>query len=102
VSDPRRVLLDECVPATLRRHLPDFEVKTVRQLGWDSKLDGELLREADQKFDVFVTVDRNLVYQQNLSGISLGIVVLVAFSNDIRELHHCPGVEFRSPHRGCR
>jgi hypothetical protein len=74
------------VPATLRRHLPDFEVKTVRQLGWDSMLDGELLRAADQQFDAFVTVDRNLVYQQNLSGISSGVVVLVAPSNNIRDL----------------
>ena len=49
-------------------------------------LDGELLRAADQQFDAFVTVDRNLVYQQNLSGISSGVVVLVAPSNNIRDL----------------
>lgn len=86
MNDSRRVLLDECVPGKLERELAGFEVRTVREHGWASKLDGELLRAADTEFDVLVTVDRNLVHQQNLSGLRIAIVVLVAYSNNVRVL----------------
>lgn len=86
MSETRHVLLDECVPGRLRSELPGFAVRTVREIGWASKLDGSLLRDADAEFDVLVTVDRNLVHQQNLSGIRLAIIVLVAYSNNIRVL----------------
>ena len=86
MSEARRVLLDECVPARLKRELPGFSVRTVREHGWASKLDGSLVREAEAEFDVLVTVDRNLVHQQNLSGIRLAIIVLVSYSNNIRVL----------------
>lgn len=84
--DARRVLRDECVPGRLKRDLPGFIVRTVREHGWASKLDGHLLRDAEAEFDIFVTVDRNLVHQQNLSGVRLAVVVLVAYSNNIRML----------------
>ncbi|HEV2148526.1 MAG TPA: hypothetical protein VGR37_14075 [Longimicrobiaceae bacterium] len=74
------------MPGRLKRELPGFVVRTVREHGWASKLDGSLLRDAEAEFDVLVTVDRNLVHQQNLSGIRLAIVVLVAYSNNIRVL----------------
>lgn len=86
MSDAKRLLLDECVPRSLRRNLPEWEVHTVRGLGWDSKLDGELLRLADAQFDVLITVDRRLPFQQNLSGLRLGIVVLLAYRNSLRFL----------------
>lgn len=86
MSEARRVLLDECVPGGLGRELPGFAVRTVREHGWASKLDGSLVREAEAEFDVLVTVDRNLVHQQNLSGTRLAIVVLVSYSNNIRVL----------------
>lgn len=86
MSEVRRVLLDECVPGGLRRELTGFAVRTVREHGWASKLDGSLVREAETEFDVLVTVDRNLVHQQNLSGIRLAIIVLVSYSNNIRVL----------------
>jgi predicted nuclease of predicted toxin-antitoxin system len=79
----RRVPLDECVPARLRREISGFEVRAVREYGWASKLDGALLQAADREFDALVTVDRNLVYQQNLAGLRLAIVVLVVYSNSI-------------------
>lgn len=82
----RRVLLDECVPRTLKRELSEWEVVTVREYGWASKLDGELLPAAEAEFDALVTVDRRLVYQQNLSGLRLAIVILVAHRNSIRFL----------------
>jgi predicted nuclease of predicted toxin-antitoxin system len=79
----RRVLLDECVPARLRREIPGFEVRAVREYGWAGKLDGELLHAADGEFDALVTVDRNLIHQQNLTRLRLALVVLVVHSNSI-------------------
>jgi predicted nuclease of predicted toxin-antitoxin system len=86
VTATRRILLDECVPAKLRREIPGYAVRAVREYGWASKLNGELLRAADAEFDAFVTVDRNLVHQKHLSNFRLAIIVLVAYRNNIGEL----------------
>jgi predicted nuclease of predicted toxin-antitoxin system len=51
-----RVLVDECVPRRLKRHLPGHEVRTVPEVGWAGKKNGELLRLAAREFDAFVTV----------------------------------------------
>jgi predicted nuclease of predicted toxin-antitoxin system len=76
-----KVLLDECLPRRLLRELPDHAVTTVPRQGWNGLNDGPLLLAAQAEFDVFVTMDTNLVYQQNLAGTSLSIVVLHASSN---------------------
>ena len=81
-----RVLLDECVPRKLKNLLIGHDVKTVPEMGWASIKNGRLLSLAGSSFDVFVTVDRNLEHQQNLAAYQLGIVVLVAKSNQFREL----------------
>ena len=81
-----RVLLDECVPRTLREQLPGHEVKTVAESGWTGVKNGELLRLAAQRFDVLLTVDRNLEYQQNFLGAEVADVVIHAPSNDITAL----------------
>ncbi len=60
-----RVLLDECVDWRLLRDLHSFDVKTVRQMGWTEIRNSALLSLAEKHFDVFVTVDRNLSFQQN-------------------------------------
>jgi hypothetical protein len=86
VTAIRRILLDECVPAKLRREIPGYAVRAVREYGWASKLNGELLRAANAEFDAFITVDQNLIHQQNLSTLQLAIVVLVAYRNRIEEL----------------
>ena len=62
-----KVLLDECVDWRLARDIVGHDVKTARQMGWASIKNGELLALAAEQFDVFVTVDRNLSSQQNLS-----------------------------------
>jgi len=80
-----RLLLDECVPARLRRALPNHEVATVVQAGWSGVKNGKLLALAAAHYEVFVTVDKNLPYQQNASTLPLAVVVLDAVSN---ELHH--------------
>lgn len=70
-----RVLLDECVPRSLRRELPDPEVSTVAEAGWPGVKNGALLKLAAQAFDAVVTVDRNLQYQQNLAGLEIAVVI---------------------------
>jgi hypothetical protein len=73
----RRVLLDENLPRQLAAELPDYEVSTVAQQGWRGVLNGELLRRAESaSFEVFVTGDRNLEYQQTLVGRAFGVVVI--------------------------
>jgi hypothetical protein len=61
-----KVLLDECVPRKLRRELPEHEVLTVMEQGWSGIKNGKLLALAAPEFDVFLTIDQNLKYQQNL------------------------------------
>jgi hypothetical protein len=81
-----RVLLDECVPRALRRELPGHEVKTVAEAGWVGLKNGELLQLAARHFDVLLTVDRNLEYQQNFADLVLAVVVIDAPSNDVSML----------------
>ena len=81
-----RVLLDECLPRKLKRDLPGHHVQTVPEAGWASIKNGELLRLAASDFDVFVTVDRGLPHQQNLEGIDLVVITLVAANNRLATL----------------
>lgn len=78
-----RVLLDECMPRKLRRELPGCEVRTVTEVGWGGTTNGALLRRAAGEFDVLLTADSNLEYQQNTSALPIAVIVLLAFSNDI-------------------
>jgi len=81
-----RVLLDECVPRALGRELAGHDVKTVAEAGWAGVKNGELLQLAAGQFDVLLTVDRNLEYQQNFAGVSLAVIILHAPSNDVTVL----------------
>ena len=71
-----RVLFDQGTPVHLRHALPPHEVSTAFELGWWNLENGDLLREAEERFEVFVTTDQNLRYQQNLGGRRLAIIVL--------------------------
>ena len=71
-----RVLFDQGVPAPLREHLHGHEVATAFELGWSKLSNGELLLLAESRFDVFVTTDRNLRNQQNLTGRRIAVLVL--------------------------
>ena len=73
----KRVLLDENMPRKLRRELPGCVVRTVQEEGWGSFENGALLRRAAANFDVFVTADRRMQFQQTLSGYEIGVVVIV-------------------------
>jgi hypothetical protein len=73
----RRVLFDENLPRLLRRSLPEFEIRTVQEEGWGSLGNGDLLRHAADGFDVLLTADRRMQYQQNLTSYAIGVVVIV-------------------------
>jgi hypothetical protein len=81
-----RLLLDECVPKRLARLLGPHEVETVPQAGWSGMKNGALLSIAAESFDVFVTVDQGIRYQQNLVAYDICVAALAANSNDIRDL----------------
>ena len=81
-----RVLLDECVPRKLRTELPGHDVKTIAEVKWAGTKNGALLQQAAAEFDVLVTVDQGIPYQQNLAGITLALVIIMAPSNDIKDL----------------
>ena len=81
-----KVLLDECLPRKLKREVEANFVQTVPEAGWASKKNGELLRLAETVFDVLLTNDQNMEYQQNLKNFDLAFVVLVALKNDIAAL----------------
>lgn len=81
-----RLLLDECMPKRLTQELPGHVGKTVQDMGWAGIKNGALLRLANGQFDALFTVDQGIEYQQNLSGLTIAIVVLTASSNDIDDL----------------
>lgn len=81
-----RLLLDECVPARLRKALPSHHVSTVPEQGWSGVKNGKLLLLAAEKFDVLITVDKNLPYQQNASLLPILVFVLDAPSSELRYL----------------
>ena len=81
------VLLDEQLPRHLAREIGGHNVSTVQQRGWAGLKNGELLRvAADAGFEVLVTADRNLQFQQNLSQSRLGIILLIAPSNALEDI----------------
>jgi hypothetical protein len=73
-----RVLLDECVTRYLRRDFAGHEVLTVEEAGFKGLRNGRLLQAASGHFDILLTVDQNLHYQQNLNNLTLAIIVLKA------------------------
>ena len=81
-----KVLLDECVPRKLNRELAEHEVLTVTERGWSGIKNGKLLVLAEAVFDVFLTVDQNLKYQQNLKAFNIGVILLMARNNRLKTL----------------
>ena len=72
----KKVVLDENLPVDLRHHLSEFSVFTVSYLGWGGVQNGDLIKLVDQEFDVFVTGDKKLRYQQNLQSRRVAIIEL--------------------------
>ncbi len=84
-----RILLDECLPARLRRDFPGHQIQTVPREGWAGVKNGKLLRLiADSgKFDLFLTMDKSLLHQQQLKNLPFAVVVLRATSNRFEDTH---------------
>ena len=70
-----KILLDECTPRAVKKRLPQREIYTVQEMGWAGVKNGRL-NLAEPQFNVFITTDMNLRYQQNLSGRKLAIIQL--------------------------
>ena len=81
-----RLLLDESVNWRLLRHLPGHETQTTKQMGWDSKQNGELLELARTEFDALITRDQGIPQEQNLTGADVAVLVLYPRSNSIDDL----------------
>ena len=83
-----KILVDECLPAALKETLTALghECETVRRAGYGSKKNGELLSLAEGQWDVLLTRDRNIKYQQNMAGRNISILILCAKSNRMKDL----------------
>ena len=81
-----RILLDECIDRRFAKEIEGHDVVTVPQAGWAGIKNGELLTRAQAHFDVFVTVDRNLAFQQNVPQFTIAVIVLQAPTNCLRDL----------------
>jgi predicted nuclease of predicted toxin-antitoxin system len=81
-----KILLDECIDRKLAKEFVEHEVNTVPQMGWAGTKNGQLLALAEVEFDIFITVDRNLSFQQNLPQFNIAVVVLQASSNRLTDL----------------
>jgi hypothetical protein len=81
-----KILLDECVDRRLAKEISGHDVQTVPEMGWAGIKNGDLLALAEKQFEVFVTVDRNLSIQQNLTLYNIAVIVLRGRSHRLRDL----------------
>jgi predicted nuclease of predicted toxin-antitoxin system len=81
-----RILLDESLPKALQTRLVGHDAVTVVSSGWSGVKNGKLLALAATRFDVFLTADQNLEYQQNLKSLPLAVVVLIVLNNRIETI----------------
>jgi predicted nuclease of predicted toxin-antitoxin system len=82
-----KLLLDECLPRKLKNHLPGHECHTVPEAGWAGKRNGELLFLAEKSgFQIFLTLDRGMEYEQNLKGREIAIVLVAVKSSQLADL----------------
>jgi hypothetical protein len=83
----KRLLLDECIPRKFKSHLSGYECLTVPEAGWAGKKNGELLSLAEEAgFQVFVSLDQGIEFQQNLAGREIAVVLLRSKSNRLVDL----------------
>ena len=88
-----KILFDECVPKRLRKLLQGHDVGTVQEAGWAGVKNGELLKKAWGHFDVLITVDRNLAFQQNPHELVIPVLVIHAPTNRLKDLErHVPEI----------
>ncbi|HSU55928.1 MAG TPA: DUF5615 family PIN-like protein [Candidatus Dormibacteraeota bacterium] len=85
-----KILLDECVPWPMYKLLPTHSCTTAQREGWQGIKNGELLRRAEEKFDLFISSDQNIHYQQNLAGRNLPVLLLS--TNKLRQIQAAAGL----------
>ena len=81
-----RILLDESLPHDLAPLIIGHDVSTVRAEGWTGVKNGRLLALAATTFEVFITADRNLEFQQNLAKLPISVIVLLARKNRVQDI----------------
>ena len=81
-----RVLLDENLPLDFAAEILGHEVITVRAAGWAGLKNGALMKRAATACDVFVTMDKNIPFQQNIPALSFAVILLLAHSNQLTDL----------------
>jgi len=82
-----KILFDQGTPAPLRKHLPGHSISTSFEAGWSNLSNGDLLKAAETSYDLLITTDKNLRYQQNLTGRRLAILVLPTTSWPVIQQH---------------
>ncbi len=78
-----KILLDHCLNWRLKRLLPGHDTVATFEVGWDTIRNGQLLTLAEEQFDVFLTVDKGIKYQQNMTGRTIAVITLRAVNNSI-------------------
>ena len=81
-----KILLDECVDNRLAAHIPGHKVSTVAAKGWTGITNGKLLTLAQAEFDVLVTADRKLSFQQHLPKFNVAVILIISKWNRIEDL----------------
>lgn len=81
-----KILIDENLPRKLKEYLPGHECRTVTECGWAGTRNGELLLLAEPLFDVLLSLDKNIPYQQQLSSRRIAVLIVRARSNRIQDL----------------
>jgi len=84
-----QIIIDECLPKRLTKLFPNHDVYTVPQIGLAGYKDTELLNELDYKdINIFITIDRNIEYQQLFSNRGFGTIIIRSVSNRFSDLEH--------------
>lgn len=81
-----RLLIDECLPVNLKKHFVGHDCRTLKEMGWLGKKNGELLSLAENQFDFLVTIDQGIPHQQSLSGSGMRLLLFEAPTNSLEDL----------------
>jgi predicted nuclease of predicted toxin-antitoxin system len=82
-----KIIIDECLPVDIKKLFNDYEIYTIRDLNWTGLKNGQLLEKiVENNFDIFLTVDKKLRFQQNLKGIKLSFIILDIIRNKTEEV----------------
>jgi hypothetical protein len=81
-----KILLDECIDWRYGKELTGYDVTSVPKMGWNGLKNGALLSKAQDSFDIFITTDRNLTFQQNIPTFDIAIIILSTPSNRLQDL----------------